>query len=303
MITLAIPNRNGAAYLRDTLQSLCSPENRGFVRWWLQDCRSEDNSIAIAEKFRSSVDEIRVENDSGQANGLNRAFARMGGDIVGYINSDDCLTGGAAQVICEAFDRHPKAGIVFGGVDWIDTDGRVIGRHHGEILRLEHMLDIYAYWWNRKQWAQPEVFFRRSLYEAVGGFDENFTLAFDFDFWIRILRLRPLVISVPQTLVRFRRHDQQRSTDFERANSEICRAVSRELKDPSCPLDPGFRRWLGKRLEYDLYHRKSELSPHRDLSFGRALMRSPGWLLLPEVRGRILGTARNRLQVPLRSLE
>ena len=303
MITLAIPNRNGGMYLRDTLQSLCSPSNRGFVRWWLQDCRSEDNSIAIAEKFRSSVDEIRVEKDSGQANGLNRAFARMGGDIVGYINSDDCLTGGAAQVICEAFDRHPKAGIVFGGVDWIDTDGRVIGRHHGEILRLEHMLDIYAYWWNRKQWAQPEVFFRRSLYEAVGGFDENFTLAFDFDFWIRILRLRPLVISVPQTLVRFRRHDQQRSTDFERANSEICRAVSRELKDPSCPLDPGFRRWLGKRLEYDLYHRKSELSPHRDLSFGRALMRSPGWLLLPEVRGRILGTARNRLQVPLRSLE
>jgi glycosyltransferase involved in cell wall biosynthesis len=303
MITLAIPNRNGAPYLRDTLRSLCSPENRAFVRWWLQDCCSEDNSIAIAQKFRSSVDEIRVEKDSGQANGLNRAFARMGGDVVGYINSDDCLTGGAVQVICEAFDRHPEAGIVFGGVDWIDKDGTLIGRHHGEILCLEQSLDIYAYWWNRKQWAQPEVFFRRSLYEAVGGFDENFTLAFDFDFWIRILRLRPLVISVPQTLVRFRRHDQQRSTDFERANSEIHRAVIRELNDPSCPLDPGFRRRLGTRLGYDLYHRKSELSPHRDLSFGRALMHSPGWLLLPEVRDRILGTVRNRLQVPLRPVE
>jgi glycosyltransferase involved in cell wall biosynthesis len=302
MITLAIPNRNGAAYLRDTLQTLCSPENRGFVRWWLQDCCSEDKSIAIAEKFRSIDDEIRVENDSGQANGLNRAFARMGGDIVGYINSDDCLTGAAAQVICEAFDRSPEAGIVFGGVDWIDKDGKVIGRHHGEILCLEHILDIYAYWWNGKQWAQPEVFFRRSLYEAVGGFDESFTLAFDFDFWIRILRLRPLVISVPETLVRFRRHDQQRSIDFERANSEIRRAVIRELSDPSCPVDSEFKRQLDNRLQYDLYHSKSELSPHRDLSFGRALIRSPGWLLLPEVRARVVNTVRNRLRVSTRPM-
>jgi glycosyltransferase involved in cell wall biosynthesis len=303
MITLAIPSRNGGAYIRDTLHSLSLLGNRQFVRWWLQDCCSEDDSIAIAEEFRSNVDEIRVEKDSGQANGLNRAFARMGGEIVGYINSDDCLTEGAARAVCEAFAQRPEAGIVFGGVDWIDKDGRLIGSHHGEILTLEHILDVYAYWWQRKQWVQPEVFFRRSLYETVGGFDESFSLAFDFDFWIRILRLRPLVISVPQSLVRFRRHDQQRSVDFERANSEIRRALARELNDPLCPLEPGFRNRLSKRLEYDLYHRKSELSPYRDLSFGGALMRSPGWLLLPEVRARIISVARNHLQVPKRLVE
>src|SRR5262249_25620965 len=98
----------------------------------------------------------------------------------------------------------------------------------------------------------------------------------------------------------FRRHDQQRSMDFERANSEIRRAVARELKDPLCPLNAAFRRKLSTRLEYDLYHRKSDLSPYRDLPFGRALMRSPGWLLLPEVRGRLLGTVCNRLQIPKR---
>lgn len=294
MITLAIPNKNGGVYIRETLESLCSPSNRGLVRWWLQDSCSQDNSIILAEEFRSSVDEIRVEQDSGQVNGLNRALRRMGGDIVGYINSDDCLTIGAAQVVSEAFARHPEAGIVFGGVDWIDKESRVIGSHRGEIFNLEQILDVYAYWWNRKQWVQPEVFFRRSLFDEVGGFDESFSLAFDFDFWIRILRLRPLVISVPQTLVRFRRHDQQRSQDFERANSEIRRAVARELGDLSSPLEPWFRRRLRMRFEYDLYQHKSELSPYRDLSFVRALMRSPAWLLLPEVKERVLGNVRNR---------
>lgn len=293
MITLAIPNRNGGRYLRETLSSICSPANRSAVRWWFQDCCSDDDSVSIAKQFRSIHDEIRVEKDSGQADGLNRAFSHMGGEIVGFLNSDDCLTEGAAQIVCEAFDQNAEAGIVFGGVDWIDKDGMVIGCHHGEIMCLEHILDIYAYWWSRKQWVQPEVFFRRALYEAAGGFDQSFSLAFDFDFWIRILRKRPHVIAVPQTLVRFRRHDQQRSTDFERANSEIRRAVARELNDPSCPLDPSFRHRLHNRLEYDLYQSKSQLSPYRDFSFGKALMRSPEWLLLPEVRARIMSVVRS----------
>ena len=221
MITLAIPNRNGGQYLRDTLKSLSLPSNRPFVRWWFQDCCSQDGSVLIAEHFRSSNDEIRIAADSGQANGLNRAFSAMGGEIVGYLNSDDCLSDGAAEAVCNAFARHAEVDIVFGGVEWIDKDGQFIGSHQGRIFSLENALDIYSFWWNKKQWVQPEVFFRRHLYDAVGGYDENFSLAFDFDFWVRVLRLRPKVLSIPETLVRFRRHEQQRSTAFERANDEI----------------------------------------------------------------------------------
>ena len=219
----------------------------------------------------------------------------MGGEIVGYLNSDDCMADGAASAVCDAFSRHPEADIVFGGVDWIDKNGQVIGHHRGEILSLENVLDIYAFWWNKKQWVQPEVFFRRRLYEAVGGFDESFSLAFDFDFWVRILRLRPKVISIPQTLVRFRLHDQQRSNDFDRANDEIRRVVLRELNDFSCPLDSTFRTRLNRKLQYDLYHCRSQLSPLCEQSLGMALLKSPGWLLLPEVRKRLTSAVQNRL--------
>jgi glycosyltransferase involved in cell wall biosynthesis len=300
MITLAIPNRNGSRYLRETLGSLCSPSNRASVRWWLQDCCSQDDSVRVAERFRSSDDTIRITTDSGQANGLNRAFAEMGGEIVGYLNSDDCLADGAASAVCDTFSRHPEADIVFGGVDWIDGDNQVIGYHRGQISSLENVLDIYAFWWNKKQWVQPEVFFRRHLYEAVGGFDESFSLAFDFDFWVRILRLRPNVVSIPQTLVRFRRHNQQRSNDFDRANDEIRRAVLRELNDTTCPLDSRLRTQLNRKLQYDLYHCRSRLSSLCDLSLARALLKSPGWLLLPEVRERLVSGVQNRLRNPVK---
>jgi glycosyltransferase involved in cell wall biosynthesis len=301
MITLAIPNRNGGLYLRETLSSLCSLSNRVAVRWWLQDCCSQDDSVRIAEQFRSNDDAIRVAPDIGQANGLNRAFAAMGGEIVGYLNSDDCLADGAASAVCDAFSRHPEADVVFGSVDWIDEHNQVIGHHRGQISSLENLLDIYAFWWNDKQWAQPEVFFRRRLYDAVGGFDESFSLAFDFDFWVRILRLRPKVVSIPQTLVRFRRHSQQRSNDFNCANDEIRRIVLRELNDPVCPLDSRFRTQLNRKLQYDMYHCRSRLSPLCDLSLSKALLKSPGWLLLPEVRDRLVSAVLNRFQNPVRS--
>jgi glycosyltransferase involved in cell wall biosynthesis len=295
MITLAIPNRNGGRYLAETLASLCTPKNRPELRWWLQDCCSDDDSIEIAERFRSSGDVVRISRDSGQANGLNRAFSEMGGDIVGFINSDDCLADGAAAAVRDAFDHDPDADIVFGGLDWIDEHGKITGHHRGEIFSFEDALNIYEVWWNKKQWVQPEVFFRRRLYDAVGGFDEGFSLAFDFDLWLRILKLRPKVVSIPQTLVRFRIHANQRSKDFLMANNEIRRAVWREVQDPQSPMAARGRRCLRRKLEYDLYRDRSALSSARDLPLGRALLKSPGWLLLPDVRKRMLGAVRRRL--------
>jgi glycosyltransferase involved in cell wall biosynthesis len=295
MITLAIPNRNGGRYLAETLASLCTPTNRQDVRWWLQDCCSSDDSLSIAERFRSGDDVVRSFPDSGQANGLNRAFAEMGGEIIGYINSDDCLVDGAAATVQNAFSRHSDADIVFGGVDWIDENGNITGHHRGQIFSFEDALNIYEVWWRKKQWVQPEVFFRRSLYEAVGGFNEDFSLAFDFDFWLRILKLRPKVVTIPDTIVRFRIHPHQRSTNFLAANDEIRRAVWRELQDAKSPLEPRFRSRLCRMVSYDLYRNGSTLSSNRDLPLAKALLRYPNWLLLPDVRNRVLGSFGRRL--------
>ena len=130
------------------------------------DCHCR--SVSLVPLTRSGSSKIAGKRTASTAH-----FGKWEEISLAIINSDDCLTAGAARAVCEAFARYPKAGIVFGGVDWIDKEGRSIGRHHGEILNLEHILDIYSYWWNRKQWVQPEVFFRRSLYDAAGGFDEN----------------------------------------------------------------------------------------------------------------------------------
>ncbi len=81
MLTLAIPNYNGAKYLEATLQSL--EANRPYVRWWLQDSCSTDESVAIAARYQGPEDRVVVEKDAGQADGLNRALPAWGARSLG----------------------------------------------------------------------------------------------------------------------------------------------------------------------------------------------------------------------------
>jgi len=47
---------------------------------------------------------------------------------------------------------------------------------------------------------QPGVFFKKSLFERVGGFDSNYKIACDFDFWLRVLKIDPKIHYLSETI-------------------------------------------------------------------------------------------------------
>lgn len=285
MLTLAIPNFRGERYLEATLRSLSA--NRPHVRWWLQDAASDDRSIEIARGYATASDRIVSEPDRGQTDALNRAIPQMGGDIIGFINSDDLLAEGAAEAVLDHFNRHPEVDLVYGQVEWINAEGDVTGGHEGRIDSLEEILDIYNVWWNRRQWVQPEVFFRRSLWEKVGPFDTRYNLAFDYDFWVRCFLAGARTARLPRVLSRFRLHAAQKSTDALRAANEIRDIVNRHLH--ACPRPPA---GLQRMLSYDRYHAGQD---HAGRPLAGMLMRNPEWLLLPQVRTRLAHSLTSRL--------
>lgn len=280
-LTLVVPNHNGARFLADTLNSLAA--SKPDVRWHLRDARSTDASLAIANRFASADDVIVSEPDRGQADALNKGFAACGGDILGWLNSDDVLLPGAARTVLAAFARHPEADIVFGGVEWIDADGRPLGTHHGAIHSLRDILDIHNVWWRGSQWVQPEVFFRRSLWERAGGIDSTYDLAFDFDLWVRMLEAGANTLSLPETLARFRLHDAQKSNRAREAAAEIRRSLDHALRRHP-PIPRADARRIARLLAYDR-HQSGERPRGRTLA--AALLRHPDWLLIPEVRRRL----------------
>ncbi len=283
-LTLAVPVFNAEEFLPATLESLNAQGEH--VRWWLQDGASKDRTVEIARAFARPCDTIVSETDSGQSDALNRAFQKMGGDIIGFLNGDDILTPGTAERVLAYFEDHPELDLIYGRVEWMDRSGKTTGHHSGHIQSLDEVLDIYGVWWGQRQWVQPEVFFRRSLWEKTSGFQAKWHLAFDYDFWVRCFRAGARVASVPAAGACFRIHSAQKSNASEQAADEIREIVSEHLDD-GAEISLLARQRLRAHLSYDFYQLGKTTAPgKRRTPFAAAILRHPQWFLCPAVRAR-----------------
>ena len=284
-LVLALPVFNAEEFLTATLESLNAQGPQ--LRWWLQDGASKDRTVEIARSLAREGDTVRSEKDAGQTDAINRAFREMGGDIIGFINGDDLLMPGCAARVLDFFRTHPEVDLVYGQVEWIDRDGKPSGIHSGRIGSLPEMLDIYNVWWRKRQWVQPEVFFRRSLWEKVNGFDTRWNLAFDYDFWVRCIIAGARTAHIPEVFARFRIHSAQKSSATEKVADEI-RAIVRQHLDARAPIGSWKRLKLRAHLSYDIYQLGKSTPAGRDPRvFARALLSHPQWLLCHPVRKRI----------------
>jgi glycosyltransferase involved in cell wall biosynthesis len=281
-LSLITPCRNAEKYIEQTIQSVLAQEGVD-LEYFIQDGASADGTVDIIRRYESQLAGWTSEKDSGQPEALNRAFRRCTGDIAGFLNADDVLLPNALATVVRAFADHPDTDIVYGEVEWIDSEGKVSGSHAGQISSLEEVLNIYDVWWAKRQWVQPEVFFRRSFMERVGPFDSHYDIVFDYEFWVRCFRAGARVHRIPSKLVQFRLHPNQKSTQAERAADEIRAIVARELNS-GAGLSPGFRRKLQARLSYDWYQRSD---PAKRPGFLRALLQHPSWFWTPEVQSRL----------------
>lgn len=285
-ISIVTPCFNAVRFVEESLTSVLNQEGVD-LEYIMVDGGSTDGT---AEVIRARGDRLAwwvSEPDGGQTFALNRGLSHTTGDILGFLNADDVLLPGALCAVCDAFAANPEVDIVYGRVEWIDANSASLGEHAGEISTLQEVLDIYRVWWGKRQWVQPEVFFRRRLWERVGAFNTAYHLAFDFEYWVRCFLAGARAVRIPERLVRFRLHENQKSTASRRAASEIREIVERTLAaDP--PIPAALRRRLKAQLGYDRFQSGDGGTAGARSSFGRALLRHPEWLwYAPEARERI----------------
>ncbi|WP_029002493.1 glycosyltransferase family 2 protein [Azorhizobium doebereinerae] len=155
---------NQAQFLEQAIRSVLSQEGVDF-EYIVVDPGSTDGSREIIEKYRSRLAAVIYERDSGPADGLNRGFARAGGDWFGYLNSDDYYLPGGLAAAARAIARHPRAGAVVGNGVLVDEAG---GRLRAS-LSQRHSLARAAY--GAAFALQQATFYRAEAFRAVGGFN------------------------------------------------------------------------------------------------------------------------------------
>jgi glycosyltransferase involved in cell wall biosynthesis len=274
LVSIVTPSYNQALYLEQAVQSVLDQVYKP-VEYLVVDGSSSDGSVEIIRKYSDRLAWWVSEPDSGQAEAINKGFARATGKYIGWLNSDDIYLPGAITTIVAAFEANPALGMVFGDAITITASGETI-----KPLTFGEwgLLDLMGF----RIICQPAVFIRKSVFDQAGPVDATYHYLLDHQLWIRMARLAPIKhITIP--LASARHHAQAKNVAHaERFGEEAFRILAWMQEQPDLAVLLKSHR---RRIEAGAYRLSARYlldggQPGPALkAYGHALWLSPAFAL------------------------
>jgi glycosyltransferase involved in cell wall biosynthesis len=179
-ISIVMDSFNQAEYIEKSIRSVVD-QNYPNLDFIIFDGGSTDRSVEIIKKYENKITYWQSKPDGGQVKALNAGIAKCSGDIIGVLDSDDMLYPGALDIVGEYFAKNP-------GKDWLGGGGIIRDAKTGDTIQLPKKIDFESllHNWNDNWICQPSIFWRKSIWDNIGAFDETFNFSFDYEFWLRL---------------------------------------------------------------------------------------------------------------------
>lgn len=211
-ISIVTPSYNQGRFLEETILSVLN-QNYPNVEHIVCDGGSTDHTANVLERYRGRLAFAVSEKDRGQSHAINKGMARATGEIVTWLNSDDMLAPGSLAAVAMAFDTHDADMVA--GICRLYKNGTLVGQHLTSCadgpLPLEALLDIDTGWNAGQFFYQPEVMFRREMWERAGGhLVEDLHFSMDYELWLRFACAGARLHVVGRPLAWFRIHENQK---------------------------------------------------------------------------------------------
>lgn len=227
-ISIVLPVYNGAAYLRQALDSI-------LVQTWsdyeliIVDDASTDESPDIIREYSEKDKRIRAfrnEKNRKLPQSLNIGFSHATGDLYTWTSDDNLLFPECLEHLAKVFEEHPETGLVYARQNYIDEKGTV----YAERDYPDDPDDIYF-----KDTVGACFMYRKEVQETLGGYDTSKFLVEDYDFWLRAYEQFRFYY-LPEVLYSYRTHKGsltgQRRIEIKKKAIALRENLLEQKKDP-----------------------------------------------------------------------
>ena len=181
-ISIVTPSYHQGKFLEETLRSVLL---QGYpnLEYLVIDGGSTDNSVEIIRKYEAWLTYWVSERDQGQSDAINKGWRCCTGDIIAWLNSDDCYAPNALGAVARAFAAHDFPAMVYGNEIVIDDQGN-------QTKTLEYRASPDQMLAKLLLPHQPTAFFNRSVLEMIGFLDPSLQYAMDQAFLLKLMATR-----------------------------------------------------------------------------------------------------------------
>jgi glycosyltransferase involved in cell wall biosynthesis len=232
-VTLGIATYNRDTYLGAAIRSALAQDYDDFELLVVCDGTTNlavDAVLAGFDDPRLRI--VRHERNLGIAAAYNTFISEGSGELIAMIGDDDVCVVDRLRRQVEIFDSYEDTGVVHGDAVIIDAAGNAVGTWTSQdFTRPELVASFYRV---HNQLIDPSRMVHRRVYEAVGGYNQDFPIAQDFEFWLRAAERFRFRHCPGGPIVGVRRHGENASDES---------ALAREIADVERALDGAIDRY------------------------------------------------------------
>jgi glycosyltransferase involved in cell wall biosynthesis len=231
-ISVIVPSFNQGVFIEETFVSLISQQYTN-LEIIVIDGGSKDGTVSVIERYVANIAYWISEKDSGQSEAINKGFSKATGDIITWLNSDDCYEPGTLHKAAEAFNADRSLSI------WHGKSTLFGQKINPKVIGLDRDIALHDYF-PFMRFPQPSCFLRFSDLSKVLPVTNDMHYAMDFELIVKILLNGGKIKRSDELLSRYRLHETSKSNHnlaFLKEWSKVLAAVFHALKGGQAYLD------------------------------------------------------------------
>lgn len=234
LVTIIIPAYNAAQFLPEAVNSIRQQSFQPSLEIILVDDGSTDETAALVPQLGADVRYIFQKN-RGPAAARNRGIAAARGEIIGFLDADDLYPPDKFQIQVTRLLNDPSVDLVQGRIKYVQLEGADEIKFDLDAEDSVAFIQIGG------------ALFRKSVFDQIGLFDEEFRFSEDHDIFLRIREHKIPFTILRHVTLHYRLHKNNMTKNRVPGEFQLLQVLKKSIdrrrwnNDGVAPALPNFR--------------------------------------------------------------